>query len=74
MGPMLVVRDAGVSIDAVPAGVQQVLSHWRGPDRPHISVQTLEKVLADASILDGVDSVWILLRCLLLESQETRRH
>lgn len=61
MGRMLVVRDAGSSIDAAPAGVQQVLSHWRGPDRPHITVQTLDRVLQDLTIFDGVESAWLLL-------------
>lgn len=61
MGRMLVVRDAGAAIDSVPAGVQRVLSHWRGPDRPHVSVQTLDRVLDDPSILDGVESAWVLL-------------
>ena len=61
MGRMLVIRDAGVAVDVVPAGVQQVLSHWRGPDRPHLTVQPLDRVLRDTSILDGVESAWILL-------------
>ena len=61
MGRMLVVRDAGVATDAVPAGVQQVLSHWRGPDRPHVTVQPLDRVLEDPAILEGVESAWILL-------------
>lgn len=61
MGRMLVVRDTGVAVDVVPSGVQQVLSHWRGPDRPHVTVQTLDRVLSDQSILDGVESAWLLL-------------
>ena len=61
MGRMLVVRDTGVAVDVVPSGVQQVLSHWRGPDRPHVTVQTLDRVLSDPSILDGVESAWLLL-------------
>ncbi len=61
MGRMLVIRDASVAVDAVPAGVQRVLSHWRGPDKPHVNVQALDRVLADPSILDGIESVWILL-------------
>ncbi len=61
MGRMLVVRDAGVATDAVPAGVQQVLSHWRGPGRPHVNVQPLDRVLQDPAILDGVESAWVLL-------------
>ena len=61
MGRMLVVRDAGAAVDAVPTGVQQALSHWRGPDKPHVMVQTLDQVLADPSVLDGVESVWLLL-------------
>jgi len=61
MGRMLVVRDAGVPADAVPAGVQRVLSHWRGPDKPHINVTTLDRVLRDTSTLDSNESVWLLL-------------
>lgn len=58
---MLVVRDAGAAVDSVPAGVQKVLTHWRGPDRPHVTVQPLDRVLEDASILDGVEAAWLLL-------------
>lgn len=61
MGPMLVVRDAGASTDAVPAGVQKVLSHWRGPERPHVSVTSLDRVLDDPTILDSTESAWLLL-------------
>lgn len=61
MGPMLVVRDAGATIDKVPAGVQQVLSHWRGPDRPHVTVQPMDRVLQDPTVLDGVEAAWLLL-------------
>jgi len=58
---MLVVRDTGAAVDVVPAGVERVLSHWRGPDKPHVTVQPLDRVLGDASILESVESVWILL-------------
>lgn len=61
MGQMLVIRDAGAAIDAVPTGVQQVLSNWRGPDKPHITVQTVDRVLDDPTILEGVESVWVLI-------------
>jgi serine phosphatase RsbU (regulator of sigma subunit) len=45
----------------VPSGVQKVLSFFRGLDRPSVSVQTLSRVLEDASVLDDVESVWLLL-------------
>jgi len=61
MGRMLVVRDKGIAADTVPAGVEKVLSHWRGGDRPYVSVQPLDRVLSDPSILDGVESAWLLL-------------
>lgn len=61
MSQMLVVRDTGTSTDTVPAGVQRVLSHWRGPDKPHAIVRPLDQVLSDPTILDSVESAWILL-------------
>lgn len=61
MSQMLLVRDAGVASDAVPAGVQRVLSHWRGPDKPHVIVQPLDRVLEDPAALNSSQAVWILL-------------
>ncbi|MBX2853002.1 MAG: serine/threonine-protein phosphatase [Phycisphaeraceae bacterium] len=61
MGRMLVVTDGGAAPDRVPSGVQKVLSYFRGLDRPHVSMQTLSRVLEDASLLDDVESVWLLL-------------
>ncbi|MEO0476794.1 MAG: hypothetical protein AAF085_12630, partial [Planctomycetota bacterium] len=61
MSRMLVITDKGASQDRVPSGVQKVLSHWRGLDRPNVSVIALDRVLEDASVLDDVESVWLLL-------------
>lgn len=61
MSRMLVVTDTGASADRVPTGVQKVLTHWRGHDRPHVFTQPIERVLDDPAILDDVESVWLLL-------------
>lgn len=61
MSRILVVTDKAMTPDRVPSGVQKVLSHWRGLDRPNVSVQAIGGVLEDASVLDGVESVWLLL-------------
>jgi serine phosphatase RsbU (regulator of sigma subunit) len=61
MSRLLVVTDGGVSPDRVPSGVQKVLSHWRGMDRPTVSVQMLSQVLSEPSELDAVECVWLLL-------------
>lgn len=61
MSRMLVVTDVGSAVDRVPSGVQKVLSHWRGLDRPHVSVQAIDRVLEDASQLNEVESIWLLL-------------
>ncbi|MEM9348229.1 MAG: PP2C family protein-serine/threonine phosphatase [Planctomycetota bacterium] len=61
MSRMLVIRDVGAPQDTVPSGVQKVLSHWRGLDRPHVSVQAIDRVLEDPETLNDVESVWLLL-------------
>ena len=61
MSRMLVVTDKGGAQDRVPSGVQKVLSHWRGLDRPSVSMLALERVLKDASVLDDAEAVWLLL-------------
>jgi serine phosphatase RsbU (regulator of sigma subunit) len=58
---MLVITDRGASQDRVPSGVQKVLSHWRGLDRPSVSAQSLRHVLDDPSAFDDAESVWLLL-------------
>ncbi|MGB0767454.1 MAG: PP2C family protein-serine/threonine phosphatase [Phycisphaeraceae bacterium] len=58
---MLVIRDRGAGSDTVPAGVERVLSNWRGHDRPHVTVQPMDKVLDDPDLLTDVESVWLLL-------------
>lgn len=61
MSRMLVITDVGAAADRVPSGVQKVLSHWRGLDKPHVSVQAIDHVLKDPSQLAEIESVWILL-------------
>lgn len=61
MSRMLVITDVGAAVDRVPSGVQKVLSYFRGLDRPHVSVQTLDRVLEDPTQLADVESVWLLL-------------
>lgn len=61
MSRMLVVRDSGKTLDGVPAGVLQVLSHWRGVDKPTVTVQPIDRVLEDPEMLDDFESVWLLL-------------
>ncbi|MEM6505186.1 MAG: PP2C family protein-serine/threonine phosphatase [Planctomycetota bacterium] len=61
MSRMLVIRDVGASQDTVPSGVQKVLSHWRGLDRPNVSVQAVDRVLEEPEMLNDIESVWLLL-------------
>ncbi len=61
MSRMLVVTDAGLPADRIPQGVEKVLSHWRGHDRPHVTVQPIDRVLEDPGVLDEIESVWLLL-------------
>lgn len=61
MSRILVITDKATTPDRVPSGVQKVLSHWRGLDRPSVTVQAIGGVLEDASVLDTVESVWLLL-------------
>jgi len=61
MSRMLVITNGGAGPEREPSGIQKVLSHWRGLDRPSVSVQALSQVLEDPSVLDGVESVWLLL-------------
>lgn len=61
MSRMLVVTDAGVAADRIPNGVEKVLSHWRGHNRPHVTLRPLDRVLEDPGILNENESVWLLL-------------
>ena len=61
MGLLLLVCDQGTCIDSVPAGIESVLSHWRGPGRPRVEVTTLDRVAADPSVLDDIETAWLVL-------------
>lgn len=61
MSRLLVITDVGTAVDRVPSGVQKVLSYFRGMDRPHVSVQSLDRVLEDPTQLAEVEAIWLLL-------------
>lgn len=62
MGRMLVVRDTETnSNQSLPKGVEQVLAHWRGRDRPHVIIESMRRVLEMPGILDEAESAWLLL-------------
>lgn len=67
MGQLLLVRDlepetASKTPDApIPPGVTQVLSHWRGDDRPRVEMASLRSVLQDPDQLASAEVVWLLL-------------
>ena len=64
MGQLLLIRDTDPALGAppTPAGIDTVLSHWRGPDRPRLETASLRTVLDDpASMLSSAEAVWLLL-------------
>lgn len=61
MSRLLVITNKGATNDRVPTGVQKVLSHWRGPDRPSVTVLAMDRVIEDPALLDDAESAWLLL-------------
>lgn len=61
MSRMLVITDTGITKDRIPSGVEDVLSHWRGHNRPRITVQPMDHVLQDPGVMNENESVWLLL-------------
>ena len=61
MSRMLVITDKGAVQDRVPSGVQKVLTHWRGPEQPHVSVLTIDRVVAEPTLLSDFEAIWLLL-------------
>ncbi len=64
MGQLLLIRDTDPANGAppTPAGIDKVLSHWRGSDRPRVETACLQNVLQDpASHLSAVEAAWLLL-------------
>ncbi|MFI4862219.1 MAG: PP2C family protein-serine/threonine phosphatase [Phycisphaerales bacterium JB063] len=63
MGQLLLIRDtdAEPASQTVPAGVEHVLSLWRGDDPPRVRTATLHEVLADPAMLTAVEAAWLML-------------
>ncbi|MEM1355333.1 MAG: PP2C family protein-serine/threonine phosphatase [Planctomycetota bacterium] len=61
MARLLLIKDSGRAEDPAPSGVEKVISHWRGHDRPRTSVAMLSDVLSEPERLDDAEAVWMLL-------------